>query len=233
MKGFVILMTKQTKIILASVSGLLLLIIAITAVKTGYKRPAVLENSNAVSSQQSQLTVQIPTEIESSSLPSAQDLNVELNQTSKSSSNTTSKPPANNPAKPITTSTPSNSTSSNGDILIGGGGPTEPQDYIVDGRKFKNADNYAYWQNWILKGCDYCGAHDCVAFFSVDALGYTSYNWRNCPQYSIEKDPSYYCQSCHLPKGLGFGKCVQYINACYCQRCGVWVESRTCHTCAN
>ena len=227
-------MTKKTKMIFGAIVILLIFtVVTVLALKTGYKRPAILENSETISSQQSNLTVEIPTVSQSSSQPYVQNLNVELNTTSQPSSSTSSKTPATNTAKPVITSTPSNSNSSS-TIKIGDGGPTEPQDYIVDGRKFRNAENYSYWQNWMLKGCDYCGSHDCVAFFSVDAFGYTSYNWRNCPQYDIKKDPAIYCQICGKKGGDGRNDtCARYINGTNCPYCGVWVESRTCHTCAN
>lgn len=142
--------------------------------------------------------------------------------------NNNSKTPAKETAKPVTASTPSQTNSSGGGIIIGG---EEPSRYNCNtaNHNCQTPEYHAYVLNLELQGCPYCGSHSCISFYPQEG-------WRPsiCPQYDIKKDPAIYCQVCGRKGGDGRNNtCARYLTSKNCPYCNVWIESRTCHTCAN
>lgn len=74
--------------------------------------------------------------------------------------------------------------------------------------------------------CHYCGRNDCISLFENKKT--------LCPEYSIYKDPIFYCQICGRHVGDGSnGTCCRYVNDTYCPICGAFVAGGTCHTCGE
>lgn len=110
--------------------------------------------------------------------------------------------------------------------------PPDAYDCGTPGHHCDGPETHAYVLNLELKGCPYCGEHDCPSFYAVDEWGNTCYTPGKCPKYDVRKDPVYYCQTCGKKCGDGRnGTCVQFVNACNCPNCGELVEAWTCHTC--
>lgn len=82
----------------------------------------------------------------------------------------------------------------------------------------------------LARGCEYCGKSDCVSFWQYDSFSLFQYtDFTKCPEYDIHKDPSEYCQTCGMVKGVD--GCIQFIRAKNCPFCSEWVEAWTCHHC--
>lgn len=69
----------------------------------------------------------------------------------------------------------------------------------------------------IPEPCEYCG-------LTVGHL-------QECPRYTVESDPVYYCQVCHMPVGIGPDKCVQAVVDAVCPYCGELCKAFECHHC--
>ena len=136
-------------------------------------------------------------------------------------------------AVPVTEKIPTDdgNGSTSGGITIGSG-QAEQYNCGTPGHHCGGPETHAYVLNLELEGCPYCGKHNCPSFYAVDEWGNTCYTPSKCPSYDVHKDPVYYCQDCGKKCGDGSnGTCVQFVNACSCPNCGVWVEAWTCHTC--
>ena len=133
-------------------------------------------------------------------------------------------------AKPISQNTPTDSGSGSSGMI--GNGDTGEYNCGTAGHHCDGPETHAYILNLELEGCPYCGSHSCQSFYAVDQWGNTCYTPSKCPKYNTHSDPVYYCQECGKACGDGRnGTCVQFVEACKCPNCGVWVESNTCHTC--
>lgn len=135
-------------------------------------------------------------------------------------------------AKPVTPKpSPEGSGNGNGAVINGG---EQPKAYNcgVTGHHCEAAETHAYILNLELKGCEYCGAHNCPSFYATDEWGNACYTPSKCPKYDIKKDPAHYCQTCGNKCGDGRnGTCVQFVNSDNCPNCGKWVDGWKCHTC--
>lgn len=141
--------------------------------------------------------------------------------------NATTRGKAGQTASPIAGKTPSET----GGIAISGGAEEE-YDCGTPGHHCDGPETHAYVLNLELEGCPYCGEHNCPSFYATDEWGNTCYTPSQCPQYDVHKDPAVYCQTCGKLCGDGeHDTCVQFVTACHCPNCGLWVEAWTCHTC--
>ncbi len=150
--------------------------------------------------------------------------------TEPSTDSSVSTEPAITPDVPVTEQTPKDDGKGGG-ITIGSG-QAEKYDCGVAGHHCDGPETHAYVTNLELQGCPHCGKRDCPSFYATDEWGNTCYTPSKCPEYDIHSDPVFYCQKCGKSTGDGsHGTCVQFVNACNCPNCGVWVEAWTCHTC--
>ena len=85
------------------------------------------------------------------------------------------------------------------------------------------------------RGCPYCGKSDCSSFFALDENLFTKIDFTKCPEYSIEKDPSEYCQTCGLPLSGNSGDvvCHQSMSGLPCDYCGAERGAKECHKCTK
>ena len=65
--------------------------------------------------------------------------------------------------------------------------------------------------------CEYCGL--------------TAGHLQGCPNYTVESDPVYYCQICHMPVGVGPDKCDKFVVDTLCDVCGEFCRAFECHHC--
>ena len=74
-----------------------------------------------------------------------------------------------------------------------------------------------------IRGCSICHSHECPSLYSEKNT--------DCPEYTIYKDATVYCQTCGKLIGYGPDKCIVYIQSCYCPVCGVYSTGMSCHHC--
>ena len=83
--------------------------------------------------------------------------------------------------------------------------------------------------------CTYCGQNNCAGWGLRDET-MDAYNYLNCPEYNVFKDPQEYCQTCgkrcfiigvtSILEGCQHG--VMDGNCCFC---GEYSKAYECHTC--
>ena len=234
----------KNKFFIGSVAVVLVIAIAVTAIlllPSG--KPNVTDEPETSDSSTTDTVPEIekpdttsePTPAETEGTPS--DISVDLNTVSPNGdvqtdgkADTSANPVAEKePEKPADTD---NGNNGSGGITIGNPPVEENYSCGAANHHCHSAEAHAWILNLELEGCPYCGSHSCPSFYATDEWGNACPDVTICPKYSEKSNPIYYCQECGKKNGDGSnGTCVQFLHACNCPNCGVWVESNTCHTC--
>ena len=109
----------------------------------------------------------------------------------------------------------------------------------MEGHSCKAQDYHDYLIGQMAKGCIYCGSTtDCPSFYGKDEYLFTRIVPELCPQYSVQKDPTEYCQKCGYKK---LSKCEPGETGCTtvsskdapCYNCGEMRHVGECHNCVK
>lgn len=148
---------------------------------------------------------------------------------------TTTKKTASKTDAGITAATPvtpaENEDSNASGIVIVGDDDVNDYSCGVKGHHCDSLETHNFITSLEEKGCPICGSHSCKSFYAVDEWGNACYDITKCPEYTQEKDPCIYCQTCGKKVGDGDnGTCVRFTVDCTCPICGKTVKAKTCHT---
>ena len=113
--------------------------------------------------------------------------------------------------------------------VVGTDSVTGEDIYVISSGFFINGWNGQYFRKVVLSNgtiieheqCRYCGKWPCP--------DYDGGSRKNCSEYDIKKDPSYYCQTCGKSADIH----STYFDDTNCHNCGKWVKAFACHICPD
>lgn len=231
----------KNKIFIGSIAAVLVIAIAVTAILllpsgkpnvTDEPETSDTSTTDTVPEIEKPDTTSEPTPAETEGTPS--DISVDLDTVSPNGDVQTGGK-ADTPANPVAEKEPEKpadtGNGNNGSIVIGGNPPVE-ENYScgVANHHCKNPDAHAWILNLELEGCEMCGSHSCPSFYATDEWGGASVDFTKCPKYSVQSDPTKYCQECGREKWSQSNPtgCFRYLQDTQCE-CGELVEGNTCH----